>query len=129
MAALSAGILGVAYLFAPKGFELSSDGVVVLRSVRSFLIPYSQIVEARLLEKLTWKGVRLFASGGLYGFFGLFYFAGIGKAWAYTGRRSQVILLKTRSRGQYVIGPGKPETFLFQLFARQKMKAGAGEGI
>ncbi|KYH38773.1 MAG: hypothetical protein AYL30_003050 [Candidatus Hecatellales archaeon B24] len=129
LATLSAGILGVTYLFAPKAFDLTSAGVVVLRPVRSFLIPYSQIVEARPLRKLTWKGIRLFASGGLYGFFGLFYFAGIGKTWTYTARRSRVILLKTKSRGQYVIGPEEPENFLSQLLSYQEIKSGAGEGI
>ena len=115
---ISVGVLGGAYLFAPRGFSLTGEGVRVERLVGSFTIPYLEIAEAKLLEELTWKGLRLFGVGGFYGFYGLYYSSGIGKFWAYTGRRSKLILLELKDGRKLVLGPEPPEAFLEALKRR-----------
>ena len=109
-ALLTIGILVVPYLFSPIAFELSKSGVIVKRPLRSFLIPYSEIVDVSITD-LSWKGIRLWASGGLYGFFGLFYVSNLGRVWAYVTRRKNIILIKTKSL-KYAISPEDPQTFL-----------------
>jgi hypothetical protein len=72
---------------------------------------YSQIREISILKKISWKSVRLFASGGFYGYFGLFYIPDIGKAWIYSTRRENVILIRTE-RKNYILSPDDPEDFV-----------------
>jgi len=119
---LAFGILFGAYLFAPRGFGLTSEGVLVSRPVRSFIIPYREIVEAKPLDRLTWLGVRLWGSGGLYGFYGLYHLAHIGKAWVYATRRKHLIYLKTRVE-TYVLSPDPVEKFLQNLL--QQLRSGS----
>ena len=111
---LTIGILLGTYLFSPQSFELSLKGVIVKRHLRSFEIPYEEIIEARRI-KWTWKGIRLCASGGLYGFFGLFYLKDIGKVWLYVTNRDNTILLRTKKGVQYMLSPENPENFLKKL--------------
>ncbi len=111
---LTLGVLLGTYLFSPRGFELSLRGIIVKRHLRSFEIPYEEIIEAKRV-KWTWKGIRLCASGGLYGFFGLFYLKGIGKVWAYVTSRNDIILLRTKRGIQYMLSPEDPEVFLEKL--------------
>jgi len=108
------GILIGTFLFSPRGYEITLDGIVVKRYLGSFKIPYDRIIDARRV-KWTWKGMRLCASGGLHGFFGLFKIAGVGNVWMYVKNRSKMILIKTVNGTQYVISPEDPDEFLRKL--------------
>lgn len=55
-------------------------------------------------------GIRLWASGGLYGYYGLFYLDKLGKVWVYATRRKRVLLLKVNNK--YIISPENLEVFL-----------------
>jgi hypothetical protein len=110
---LIAGILTVPYLFSPKAFELSKNGVIVKRPLRSFAIPYPEITGISITN-LSWKGVRLWASGGFYGFFGLFYVSNLGSVWIYVTRRENIVLIETKN-WKYAISPEDPRTFLKRL--------------
>ena len=121
--ALILGILLGAYAFSPRGFDLTPSGIVVRRLARSFEIPYEEIAEVERVE-WTWKGIRLCASGGLYGFFGLFQLRGIGRVWMYVTNRHKVVLIRTRRGVQYAISPEDPDAFLRALSA---LTRGVGE--
>ena len=108
------GILVGAYLFSPRGYELTLDGLVIRRVVKSFKIPYNNIIEVKRIE-WTWKGIRWWASGGLYGFYGLFWRSGIGNVWMYVRDRSKMILIRTADGTQYAISPENPDEFLRKL--------------
>lgn len=118
-AVLTLGVLLGTYLFSPRGFELTPGGLVVKRAVRSFEIPYGEMVEAKRVS-WTWKGMRLCASGGLHGFFGLFQFSGIGRVWTYVTNRHKTVLIRTRRGVQYMVSPEDPETFLEKLETLRK---------
>jgi len=112
-ALLCLGLLVVPYLFSPRAFELTRNGIVVRRILRSFEIPYSKIRKAYLAD-LSWKRIRLWASGGLYGFYGLFYVARLGKVWVYATRRCNLVVIETEGN-KYAISPEDPEEFLEML--------------
>jgi len=103
----------VTFLFSPREFSLTTDGLQVKRPIRSFVIPYREIVEVKRVEWTHW-GIRLFGSGGLYGFFGLFKLKGLGRVWVYVTNRDSVLLIKTR-KNQYLISPKNAEEFLERL--------------
>lgn len=71
-------IIVVPYLFSPRAFSITVNSILVKRPLRSFLIPYDDIVSVKRVA-WTWRGIRLCASGGLYGYFGLFQIAGLGR--------------------------------------------------
>ena len=104
------GILLVPYLFAPKSFELTQSGVVVRRLLRSFEIPYSKIKKVYITD-LPILGIRLWASGGLYGYYGLFYLSKLGTVWVYATRRKRVLLLEV-DNNRYVVSPENTDEFL-----------------
>jgi len=108
------GILIGAYLFSPKEYELTLDGLIVRRVIRSFKIPYRNITEVKRI-RWTWKGIRWCASGGIYGFYGLFWKSGIGNVWMYVKDRSKMILIRTADKTQYAISPENPDEFLRKL--------------
>ncbi len=107
------GILIGTYVFSPRGYELTLSGVVVKRVLRSFEIPYGDIIDARRVGMP--RGIRICASGGLHGFFGLFQLDGLGRVWMYVTNRGNLVLITTRRGVKYIISPDNPEDFLRKL--------------
>ncbi len=104
------------FLFSPRGFELTWKGLVIKRPLKSFVIPYNEIVAVERV-RIPRSGIRLFASGGIHGFFGLFRLKGIGRVWMYVTDRNKGILIKTKRGVQYIISPENPDAFLDVLKA------------
>ena len=75
---LFGSILLLPYLWSPRGYVLNGREVVVKRLIGGLKIRFSG--EPRRW-RWTWRGLRLFGSGGLYGYFGLFIFKGTGRVW------------------------------------------------
>jgi len=74
-------------LFAPRGYEVDADAVVVKRIVGNVVVPRGDVREIRRIEsREIGAALRLFACGGFFGWFGLFYSRQIGRFWAYTGK-------------------------------------------
>ncbi|MCW4041946.1 MAG: PH domain-containing protein [Candidatus Bathyarchaeota archaeon] len=106
-------ILGVTYLFSPKSYVLASNGVIIQRAIRSIVIHYDAITDVKSID-WTWKMARLGGSGGLYGYFGLFHIAGIGKTWMYVTNKDRVVYIQTKEK-QYAISPDNADDFLLSL--------------
>ena len=102
--------------FAPLGFELSNQSVVVKRVIKSIRIPISEVDNAKLIPKVS--GIRLFASGGLYGYFGLFSSRELGRYWMYSGTRYNCVAIRTKKGKCYVLGPDDPERFIKDLYTK-----------
>ena len=106
---LYAFVLGIPYLWAPQGYFISKKTIVVRRLIGD--VTFRFIKEPRRW-RWTWWGVRLFASGGLYGYFGLFSFKGIGRVWMYATNRHNLVLVKTEQGRKVVLSPKDPEEFI-----------------
>ncbi len=107
------GIIFLTYLFAPKGYEVTLDGLLIKRLLRSFTIPSKEIVAVNRVEKIS-SGIRLWASGGLFGYFGLFWLSGLGRVWVYVTNKNKLVLIKTKDK-KYIISPKDPNGFLSKL--------------
>ncbi|MCS7097386.1 MAG: PH domain-containing protein [Candidatus Methanomethyliaceae archaeon] len=114
LATVYSSITIVPYLFSPRGFALTTSGILIKRVVKSILIPYSEISNVKRIS-WTWKGARLGASGGLFGFFGLFHIQGLGKVWMYVTDRSKMIYIEVKQGKKYIISPDAPQAFLEKL--------------
>jgi len=104
----------IPYLYSPRAFGITVKGILVKRPLKSFLIPYEDIISVRRVS-WTWKGIRLFASGGLYGYFGLFQISGLGRAWMYVTNRDKMLLIETKRGVKYIISPSDPQLFMEKL--------------
>lgn len=104
----------VPYLFSPRGFALTTSGILIKRIVKSILIPYSEISNVRRIS-WTWKGTRLGASGGLFGFFGLFHIKSLGRVWMYVTDRNKMIYIEVKQGKKFLISPDDPQVFLEKL--------------
>lgn len=106
-------IFGTVALFVPASFEVRSDAVVVKRVGWDVVIPCGEIREIRRVEceeaRFTW---RLFGSGGLFGWFGLFYNRCLGDFWAYAGNQEDLVLLTRTNAEKIVISPYPPDAFI-----------------
>lgn len=106
-------IFGVVGLFAPLGYEVSADAVVVRRLVRSVIIPMETICDVRRVEPEEIRfAVRLFASGGFLGWFGLFFSQSLRRFWAYAGNRDDLVLVTQTDGTRIVLSPDPPDGFI-----------------
>lgn len=116
-------ILIIPYLYSPRAFGITVKGILVKRPLKSFLIPYDDIVSVKKTS-WTWRGIRLFASGGFYGFFGLFRISGLGRVWMYVTDRNRMLLIETKQGVKYIISPSDPDLFMERL---KSIKVGVKE--
>jgi hypothetical protein len=103
-------VFGLTYLFAPRGFRVSPAGVVIRRPIGPIVIPHADIGAAEVVERVK-PGFRLFGSGGLFGWIGLFTIQGGGSAKVYATRWDRMVRVKTRQE-TYLLSPANPEAFL-----------------
>jgi hypothetical protein len=113
-------IIAITYVYTPKEIILENDRLVIKRVIGKVEIPYKQIREVSYLEKLKSKIIRLFGSGGLYGWFGIFYVSEIGKVHMYARRMSNFVLIKADKN--YLLSPENPKEFVKNLKSLLKQK-------
>ena len=112
MLALYSVVLVSPYLWAPRAYTVTDNKIIVKR-----LIGDSQITAAQKPErwKWTWWGIRLFGSGGLYGYYGYFSFKGLGRVCMHATNRNNLVLVKDEKGRRFLLSPSEPEKFI-QLF-------------
>ena len=106
-------VFAVIYACTPKEVTLEDNAVVIKKTFGKITIPYSKIREVSFFEKLNWKTIRIFGSGGLFGWFGLFSVPGVGDVRIYARRKRDFVLIKADKN--YLIAPENPEEFIRNL--------------
>ncbi len=106
-----------AYLFRPQGYTVTTDALIIKRSVSPVTIVRNSIVSAEQLHDNSLSGsIRLFGVGGLFGYFGKFSNSKLGKmTWYATRRNRNVILLLTNDQKKIIVTPDDPAAFLQAL--------------
>lgn len=105
-------VLLMPLLWAPQGYAVEGNLVTVRRRIGDV-----EIAVARMPERWrwTWWGLRLFGSGGLYGYFGYFIFKGIGGVRMYATNRHSLVLLVDKKGNRILVSPNESERFIQQL--------------
>ena len=107
------GIGVAAALFAPLGYEVRHQAVVIRRLAWNVVIALDTIREAgRVRCEETGFVWRLWGCGGFLGWFGLFRNRGLGEFWAYVGSRRDWVLLTQVDGTKVVLSPDSPDAFL-----------------
>jgi hypothetical protein len=109
------GVTGLTWMWAPTGYRVEGDQLIVRRNAGEKRIPLQGLKAARLLSKRDLCGsIRTFGSGGLFGYFGKFYSTSLGSQTWYVTDRSRVVLLDTAA-GKYLVSPDNPEALLYSV--------------
>lgn len=85
----------VTYAYSPRGYAIAEGAIVVKRLIGDARFPLEGVREARrtTADDLRWC-IRLWGSGGLFGYYGLFRTSRLGKCWWYvTNRRNSVVVI------------------------------------
>ncbi len=102
-------ILLVPLLWAPRGYFLQNNLIIVKRIIGDLEIIVSKKPK---IWKWTWWGGRLWASGGLYGYFGIFVFRGIGTVRVYATNRNNLVLVEDVKNTKYLVSPENVDRFM-----------------
>lgn len=113
LAALLFLIFFLVYLYSPQGFSIATDGLRIHRPRGAILIPAPTIRWARRAEPRELCGLRLFGSGGLFGFFGIFYARRFGLYRAYVTHLDDLVVVEAKR--VYLLSPEGSEEFLHHL--------------
>ena len=92
---LSVAVLILAFAYSPRGYLISEQAVIVRRLIGNVRLPLEGVREARRTTADDFRGcMRLWGSGGLFGYYGLFRTSKLGKcSWYVTNRRNTVVLV------------------------------------
>lgn len=110
--ALELCVITLAYLNAPQSYKLSGRSILIKRFIGTVRIPLDNIRELRAGTAEDFrKCTRLWASGGLFGYYGLFKTARLGKCRWYVTNRSQSVIVVT-GESTVVLSPNDVPGFL-----------------
>lgn len=116
---IAAVLLLVPLYFAlrcPRSITLDEKGVSVRQVMGSLAIPYQDIRQVDGLSR--YNGLRLCASGGFFGFTGLFWSSELGKHTVMAGNLKSPFLVVLRSGKKYVLNCDHSDQVLRSLRQR-----------
>lgn len=101
-------IITLPYLWKPRLYEVSNDALIIHRLIRPVVIPIADIINIREGQKEEFKNsIRLFGSGGFFGFYGKFRNNTLKSYTMHASRMSRFVLIFT-DNGLKVITPDDP---------------------
>jgi hypothetical protein len=88
-------IIVVSYAYSPRGYVVADRSILVQRLAGQARIALDDVREVRPAAPDDFRrSIRLWASGGLFGYYGLFRTAKLGKStWYVTNRKNSVVVI------------------------------------
>ncbi len=112
-----------AYAWSPTGYEIDDGDVVIRRLIGNIRIPISGIRDVRIATRDDLKGsMRIFGSGGLFGYYGLFRNGFETSNWYVTDRSHAVVL--SGNSGTAIVSPDDKAGFTAALGTRRAPTGG-----
>jgi hypothetical protein len=95
VASVSLLVILLAFVYSPRGYVVADRGVVIQRWIGDVRVSLDDVREARPAESDDFLGcIRLWGSGGLFGYYGLFRTSKLGRStWYVTDRSLAVVLI------------------------------------
>lgn len=111
-ALISGAVIVLAYAYSPRGYEVTSEALRVKRLIWDVVFPLASLRYVRDTAPGDFRGcVRLWASGGLFGYFGLFSTKTLGECRWYVTDRSKAVVLADGSQ-TVLVSPEDRDGFL-----------------
>ncbi|MEN6537028.1 MAG: PH domain-containing protein [Bryobacteraceae bacterium] len=124
-------VVALGYAYSPRGYAISVRTIIVRRLIGNVRIPLESIREARRVTKDDLcRSIRVWGSGGMFGYYGLFRTSKLGMCWWYLTNRQDVVVVITESK-RALFSPDNVDGFLsaIQAEAPAYKLADAGESI
>ena len=99
-------VLGL--LYGPTQIIANENHIIVKSSLRKQKVLVSNIDSVELFQP-TMGAYRLYASGGFFGYWGVFREGDIGRYTAYYGKASDCFLIRMKNGDKYVLGCQNPK--------------------
>jgi hypothetical protein len=110
-------LICLSYAYSTRGYACQGRSIVVKRLVGDVTIPLDGLREARAATRDDLCGcVRLWGNGGLFGYYGLFRTAKLGKCTWYMTNRKNAVVLVTESK-TVLLSPDEVDGFLAAIGA------------
>jgi hypothetical protein len=105
-------VIALSYAYSPRSYVVSGTTILIRRLIGTVRVPLDGIRELRIGTAADFRRcIRLWGSGGLFGYYGYFRTAKLGKCrWYVTNRRDSVIVV--RDGGTIVLSPSDAGGFL-----------------
>ncbi len=101
------------FAFRPIKYEITDGKVIINRMLANIKISFSDIKEIHQINNLSiFSTVRIFASGGFFGYFGIFWNLKYGRMNFYATRRNNALMIISNENVKFVITPNEPNVFL-----------------
>jgi Bacterial PH domain len=126
LALLALLILLASFAWSPRGYAIEGHALLIRRLVGSVRIPLEEIRQVRKAssDDLA-NSIRLGGSGGLFGYYGLFSNARLGKStWYMTNRGNAVVVITAQKT--VLVSPDDPAGFLAALQAAAPRSSSPG---
>jgi hypothetical protein len=117
VALVSATVIALSFAFSPRGYVISGGEFRVKRLIADVVFPLDELRFVRDATTADFRGcVRLWASGGLFGYYGWFWSKALGRSRWYVTDRSkavvvadgdQIILVSPEDRDGFVAAIGR----------------------
>ncbi len=115
IALMNVSILFLTWALHPQHYMVYENSIQIKRFFKPIEIQFDKIIEIKSLEKNELSGsIRLFGSGGLFGYFGRFSNKKLGTYFLYAGNLENLLLIKTDKK-VYVISPLNSNEFIERL--------------
>lgn len=112
LAVASMAVLALAFAYSPRGFEISEGEFHVKRLIGDVTFPLTSLRFVRDATPADFRGcVRLWGSGGLFGYYGLFWSKALGKSRWYVTDRSKAVVV-TDGNQTVLVSPEDHDGFL-----------------
>jgi len=111
------------YLFMPKQYEINENELVIHRKIGNLTILRNDITQIEKIEAYTQLGfvIRLFGSGGLFGWLGIFYSGKYGIFKMYAGAASPLLMISYGNGEKIGISPEDLDGFMATLNESNKV--------
>lgn len=113
------GLLLFGFLYTPLSVSVDSNYVKVSSLLKVRKIKLENIKSVELFQP-TMGAIRIFASGGFMGYWGLFREGDVGNYMAFFGKSSDCFMIKTNNGDKYVFGCKDPKIMVEEIKRRLK---------
>ena len=117
LSCMSLLVIVLCFAYSPRGYVLDGGSILVQRLAGTIRIPLDELREVRRTTPDDFRGgIRLWGSGGLFGYYGLFSTAKLGKSTWYVTNRSNGVVVITAAK-TVLFSPDGAEVFLAAIRA------------
>jgi hypothetical protein len=106
-------VMGVVYLFRPVMYLVDEEGIHVYRAAGVYTMSKESIIRVHRADDYNaFRTIRLFGSGGLFGYTGLFYNSKYGQIRVMASQLKNFIIVYTDRRQPIMITPDNADAFM-----------------